>query len=254
MAVPDFGTLLNKHGSSREELFAALRDVFDHCLIRHVGTGGGRPVVWMGDCGLVGAVTEAIDAPQIDLGLLGERLTYFRMPAVNPEDEFAACVMVEENSGRQRQIREQRAKAVSRFFGGLDTPDGLAALDDDDLAWLTALANLGVRCRSSVLRDGYSREIDLVPSTERSPRLFGQLRQLHAGLEVIGTPPAMVRRVLAKAALDGMHPGRRAVIEYLVDAEGKRHRHRGRTLPAPCDPDTPTPPGPDSAWRSRAGW
>ena len=83
------------------------------------------------------------------------------------------------------------------------------------------LAGLAARCRSSVVRDGYTREIEVVPGHERSPRLFAQLRQLDAGLLVIGAAPAETWRLLAKVALDGIHPGRRAVLDYLVDHPGE---------------------------------
>jgi hypothetical protein len=49
---------------------------------------------------------------------------------------------------------------------------------------------------------------------------LGQLRLLHAGLVVIGAPADEMWRLLAKVALDGVHPGRRAVLDYLVSAPG----------------------------------
>ena len=110
---------------------------------------------------------------------------------------------------------------VADFFAGLPMPDLLPPLSEDEQTRLVTLATIGARCRSSVVREGYSREIELVPGHERSPRLYGQLRQLHAGLVVIGTPAAEVWRLLAKVALDGVHPGRRAVIDYLISAPGE---------------------------------
>jgi hypothetical protein len=239
MVAPDFGTLLNEHGSTRGLVFASLREIFDGRLIRRLGGNGGQTHAWEGHCGFVGAVTEAIDAPSVDLGLLGERFTYFRMPPATPEDEFAACVAVEDNAGRSRDIRSERAAAVQRLFDSLGAPrNQLPALSDDDTAWLITLATVGARCRSSVLRDGHAREIELVPAPERPPRLYGQLRQLHAGLDVIGTPPDIVRSVLTKAALDGMHPGRRRIIEFLVGTEGA---HATATIGTRCRlPVTPT--------------
>jgi len=71
----------------------------------------------------------------------------------------------------------------------------------------------------------------LVPGHERSPRLFGQLRQLYAGLAVIGTTDEALWRVLAKAALDGMHPGRRAILDYLVASTSP---HSTETIAARC--------------------
>jgi hypothetical protein len=221
MVVSDFGTLLNEHGSTRNRLFACLREVFDGKFVRRLGTEGGRTFSWEGHAGFVGACTEAIDSPSIDLGLLGERFTYYRMPAITAADDFLACVAADENAGRQPAIRAERARSVAAFFRGLAIPDLLPPINEDEQARLVTLATIGARCRSPVVRDGYSREIQLVPGHERSPRLFGQLRQLHAGLVVIGTPPTEVWRLLARVALDGVHPGRRAVLAYLIGSPGQ---------------------------------
>ncbi len=231
LVASDFGTLLSEHGSTRNRMFACLREVYDGKLVRRLGTEGGRTFAWTGHAGLVGAVTEAIDAPAIDLGLLGERFSYHRMPAVSPEDDFMACLVADENAGRQRTVRAERAREVRRFFNSLALPDRLPELGETEKDRLITLATLGARCRSSVVRDGYSREIDLVPGHERSPRLYGQLRQLHAGLAVIGAPPADLWRLIAKVSLDGIHPGRRAVIECLVAFPGE---HTTATIAGLC--------------------
>ena len=227
----DFGTLLNEHHSTRNRLFACLREVYDGRFVRRLGTEGGRTFGWVGHAGFLGAVTEAIDAPAIDLGLLGERFSYYRIPSASAEDDFMACVVADENAGHQPEIRSHRAKEVRELCDALVLPDALPSVPQATQDRLIFLASLGARCRSSVVREGYSREIDLVPSHERSPRLYGQLRQLHAGLVVIGTPSLVLWQLLAKVALDGVHPGRRAVIEYLV---ANPDAHTTATIAARC--------------------
>ena len=179
----------------------------------------------------VGAVTEAIDSPHVDLGLLGERFVYFRLPPVTAQDEYDACIVVDHNAGRQRDVRAQRSAAVRSLFDALAIPDHLSSPTDDERDRLITLANLGTRCRSAVVRDGYTREIEVVPGHEHSPRLFGQLHQFHAGLALIRTPPEVLRKVLAKAALDGVHPGRRVVMEYLLRTPGA---HTTATVAGHC--------------------
>ena len=222
IVASDFGTLLNEHGSTRNRLFACLREVFDSKFVRRLGTDGGRTFAWVGHAGFVGACTEAIDSPSIDLGLLGERFTYYRMPAVTANDDYLACLTADENAGSQPTIRAERSRLVAEFFAGLILPGQLPPVSEEEQARLITLATIGARCRSSVVRDGYSRDIELVPGHERSPRLYNQLRQLHAGLVVIGTPVREVWRLLAKVALDGTHPGRRAVLDYLM-ADPREH-------------------------------
>ena len=101
----DFTTVLNEHGSTRNRTFAVAREIYDGRFTRHLGTGGGRTYEWEGKAGFLGAVTEAIDTT--DLGLMGERFIYYRLPAVTPEDDFVACVAANENAGHQREIRNQ---------------------------------------------------------------------------------------------------------------------------------------------------
>jgi hypothetical protein len=220
IVASDFGTLLNEHGSTRNRLFACLREVYDGKFVRRLGTEGGKTFAWVGHAGFLGGCTEAIDAPSIDLGLLGERFTYYRVPVGTAEDDFTACVVADENAGHQREIRAKRSRLVADFFAGLPIPDLLPQLGENEQTRLVTLATIGARCRSSVVREGYSREIELVPGHERSPRLYGQLRQLHAGLVVIGTPGSEVWRLLAKVALDGVHPVRRAALDFLVARPG----------------------------------
>ena len=221
IVASDFGTLLNEHGSTRNRLFACLREVYDGKFVRQLGTEGGRTYAWVGHAGFVGACTEAIDSPAIDLGLLGERFTYYRMPEASPNDEHLTCLVANERAGHQPADRAKRASAVAEFFAGLDLPDTLPMLDEEAENRLITLAGIGARCRSSVVREGFSREVEMVPGRERSTRLFGQLRQLHAGLVVIGTEAAETWRLVTKAALDGIPPGRRAAMDYLMAERGE---------------------------------
>ena len=118
IVASDFGTLLNEHGSTRNRMFACLREVFDGKFVRRLGTDGGRTFVGLGRAGFLGACTEAVDSPSVDLGLLGERFSYYRMPISTPADDFLACVTADENAGRQREIRAERSEMIADFFAG----------------------------------------------------------------------------------------------------------------------------------------
>jgi hypothetical protein len=238
LVASDFGTLLNEHGSTRNRLFACLREVFDGKFIRRLGTNGGQEFGWWGHAGLIGACTEVIDAPSIDLGVLGERFIYYRLPETTPSDDFMASIVADETTGHVGEIREQRAALAAEIITDLKLPEEFQSISEADRERLVTLATIGAKCRSSVLREGYSREIDLVPGHERSPRLFRQLRHLHAGLSVIGAPADESWRLVAKVALDGMHPGRRKVIEHLIAEPGD---HATNAIAGHCRlPVTPT--------------
>ncbi len=210
----DLSVLLGEHGSMRPRIFALMRELFDGELTRQLGTEGGQRFRWRGKIGLLGAVTEAVDV--LDIGLMGERIAYFRLPSIDVQEERQTGLFALENVGRQQEMRATIAETVERFFAGLVLPAEIALPDVAGQDRLVDLATIGTRCRSSVVRDSYRREIDLVPQPERVPRLLAQLAQLRAGLLAIGVAPDEAWRLLAKVAIDGMTGGRRRVLDTLT--------------------------------------
>ena len=73
-----------------------------------------------------------------------------------------------------------------------------------------------MRCRSAVERDGYSREIELIPEPEAPTRLIIVLAQLLDGLDAIGADRDEAWRVVTRCALDSIPAIRRAVINLLA--------------------------------------
>jgi hypothetical protein len=210
----DLSVLLGEHGSTRPRIFALLRELFDGELTRQLGTEGGQRFRWRGKIGLLGAVTEAVDI--LDIGLMGERIVYYRLPSIDVEQERQTGLFALENVGHQQEMRAGIAETVERFFTDLVLPDKIALPDLAGQDRLVDLATIGTRCRSTVVRDSYRREIDLVPQPERVPRLLAQLGQLRAGLLAVGVQHDEAWRILGKAALDGMSAGRRRVLDTLT--------------------------------------
>ncbi len=252
LVASDMGTLLNEHGSTRNRLFNCLREVFDGKFIRRLGTNGGKMFGWTGHAGFIGACTEAIDSPSIDLGALGERFSYFRLPETTSGDEFMACVVSDENIGHLGDIRRARAELVAQFFENHPIPGGFPLITEPEQERLATLATIGSRCRSSVEREGHSREIELVPGAERAPRLLppvpaparGARGDRSAGERNLGAPGQGGARRHAPWAPQG---------DRVLDGSsgGPHHRgHRGASTPAP-DAGAPPPPGPVRPWGGR---
>lgn len=78
-----------------------------------------------------------------------------------------------------------------------------------------------MRCRSAVDRDGYRREIELIPDAELPARLSCVLSQLHAGMRVVGLDSASAWQVVVKCAFDSMPQIRRRVFDLLRKADGQ---------------------------------
>jgi hypothetical protein len=210
----DLSVLLGEHGSTRPRIFGLMRELFDGELIRQVGTEGGQRLRWKGKIGLLGAVTEAVDV--LDIGLMGERIAYYRLPSIDVAEERRTGLFALENVGHQQEMRATIAETVEHFFVDLVLPAEIALPAVAGQDRLVDLATIGTRCRSPVVRDSYRREIDLVPQPERVPRLLSQLAQLRAGFLAIGVGHDESWRLLAKVALDGMTGGRRRVLDTLT--------------------------------------
>jgi hypothetical protein len=217
LVFKDLTTILSKHTSDRDGVLGCLREVYDGAYTRRLGNKGGK-ITWEGRLGLIAAVTEMID--DYDLGQLGERFIRYRLVPPSPDDTFMVGVFVFENLHKQRAVRALRATVVANFFAGLSLPEEPPAPSQGDQDRLNVLAAIGSRCRSSVVRDRVKRDvIERVPTPEGIGRLLGQLGQLLAGMRVIGVPEHDVWRLLAQAALDGMHPLRRKVLDVVIAAD-----------------------------------
>ncbi|MEP6811664.1 MAG: hypothetical protein ABI990_01610 [Actinomycetota bacterium] len=126
-------------------------------------------------------------------------------------------------------MRAELAEAARTVLVDLKKP---RERTDQETDALIALATFVVRARSAVERDGYSREIELVPGAEAPTRLVIVLDRLLAGLDAIGCNRSEALRVVTKAALDSVPALRVAVLTSLrgegqldtnIIAEAVRH-------------------------------
>jgi len=213
LCAKDFGSVLSMHRDARSAVLAALREIYDGSWTRHVGSDGGRTLAWSGKVGFIGGCTPAIDSHHAVMGSLGERFVLFRLPDF---DQDAQARRALEHLGSERRMRDELAAAVRVALDVVDQ-DALVATPDAALREeLVKLSTLAVRCRSDVERDGYSREITLIPEAEAPARLALVLLRLWNGLLAIGANEATTRHLVTKCALDSMPQLRRQVLEELI--------------------------------------
>jgi hypothetical protein len=216
LLAKDFGSVLSMHREARASALAALREIYDGDWTRHVGTDGGKTLHWWGKVGLIAGCTPTIDRHHAVMGAMGERFVLVRMPKL---DEHAQATAAIKHARRSAQMRAELGDAVAALLEGEITEQHKRS--EADTERLIDLAVLVVRCRSAVERDGYSREIELIPDAEAPARLVNQLERLLAGLRVIGAANEAAWRVLQSAALDSIPLLRRKVIDTLVAAIGE---------------------------------
>ncbi len=213
----DFGSVLNMQRDARGAVLAALREIYDGSWTRHVGTDGGKALTWAGKVGLLAGSTQTIDRHHAVMGAMGERFVLYRLSPAEGDEQSRRAL---ENAGREGAMRAELAAAVAGLFReGLPAlPPPLTGRDTDRLV---VLATLAVRYRSAVERDGYSREVELVPDPESPARLAKALARLLAGVRATGADVETAWRVVTKCALDSIPALRLAVIDYLHRAPGE---------------------------------
>jgi hypothetical protein len=214
IVAKDFGSILSMNRDTRAALLAALREVFDGAWTRHVGTGGGLTLAWTGKVGLIAGCTPTIDRHHGVMGAMGERFILYRLPDVDGNEQARRALA---HAGREQAMRRDLNQAVASLFRTeLAHPQ---PLDDDDTERLISLSTLVVRCRSSVERDSYTRDVELIPEPEAPTRLVVVLSRLLSGLDAIGADRATAWPIVTKAALDSIPALRRDAITTLHDVD-----------------------------------
>jgi hypothetical protein len=213
LLAKDFGSVLSMHRDARGAVLAALREIYDGSWTRHVGTDGGQTLAWSGKVGMIAGCTPAIDSHHAVIGSMGERFILYRLPKVDPEAQVRRALS---HVGHEATMRSELATAVRDVLDGVDADRLTRMADPETTDRLVAVSTLAVRCRSAVERDGYRREIELIPEAEAPARLALVLLRLYNALGAIGLDDQTCWQLVTKCALDSMPALRRSVLEDLI--------------------------------------
>jgi hypothetical protein len=215
LLAKDFGSVLNMNRDARAQVLAALREVYDGSWTRHVGTDGGRTLHWSGKVGLIAGCTPTIDRHHSVMGSMGERFCLFRLPDVDGTEHARRAL---EHAGREAEMRRELSAAVQTLFDE-DPLQDPSPLSDEETDRLLLFSTFVVRARSAIERDGYTRDIELIPQAEAPTRLIVVLARLLDGMDSIGVPREVAWRVVSKVALDSIPAIRLSVLELLQGVE-----------------------------------
>jgi len=213
----DFGSVLSMHRDARASVLSALREVYDGAWTRHVGTDGGRRLHWHGKVGLLAGCTPTIDNHAAVMAAMGERAALLRMPDTDEDAQADRGLSHAEHEGG---MRSDLAAAVHAVLANVGDERVSVDLEGAERTRMIHLSTLAVRCRSAVERDGYTREVELIPEPEAPARLALTLARLLAALSTIGVERNEAWRIVAKVALDSMPKLRRRGLEYAVSQQG----------------------------------
>ena len=79
LVLKDFGSILSMRPDAKNELLAALREIYDGSWTRHLGTDGGKSLSWQGKVGMLFGVTGVIDQHHGVIGAMGDRFLLCRL-------------------------------------------------------------------------------------------------------------------------------------------------------------------------------
>jgi hypothetical protein len=150
------------------------------------------------------------------MGTLGERFLFYRVNVDDPDDQASRRLG---SRRHETDMRRELANAVTGVLAGVDT-DADIATDPDEDRWLVSLAVWTAKARTPVERDGYSREVVVMPESEGPARIVTQLGAMRDGLDAIGAPLRERWCILHKLAWDAMPAMRREVLQALQQSDG----------------------------------
>jgi DNA-binding HxlR family transcriptional regulator len=208
----DFSGVLSMNRDARAAALAALREVYDGSWHRPVGTDGGKVLDWKGKAGLIGAATTSIDRHHAVMGTLGERFVLYRLTIDEPDKQGNRRI---HNRRHEITMRAELAEAVTGIMASLNR-DYDRDLTDTEIDLLVKLANYVTWARTAVERDGYSRDIEVMPEREMPGRLAGQLATYLIAIEAVTDGDTTTAwRIIHKVALDCLPALRRTILDHL---------------------------------------
>jgi hypothetical protein len=213
MLMKDFTSILSQNKDARGQVLAALREVYDGRWTRHVGMDGGKTLEWSGHLGVIAGCTEAIDRHHGVISAVGERFVMLRLPLA---DRIEVAKKALSHRRTQKQMRDELSAAVEGFVAGLGQRLDPSPLSGEDEDLLVSLADFSAKARSSVERDGFHRDIELVPESEAPTRIAIELGRLRDGLVAIGVGTEDALKVVCRVALDSIPKLRRRVLQTLL--------------------------------------
>jgi len=219
LVLKDFTSMLSLPDKDLKKILSVFRECYDGYWARPTGTDGGKMLEWTGKMGLFAKVTGEIDRYHTVSASLGERWVFYRIP--DDGNGFAKSMQALGNGARDGW-RDELRDLVSGFYEGLGlrfNPEKgwkppVHTLDDASKVRLIRMATIAARCRSSVVRDQFTRDKDIIapPEREVEVRISVALGQFLLGMRAVGVRERECWRLVGKVALDSMPALRRAVV------------------------------------------
>jgi hypothetical protein len=223
LALGDFTNTMSQSVQELKETVGALRDIADGEYKRSLGTDGGKPFIWTGHIGFLGASTPEIDDHAVTIGRLGQRWIFYRYGFTDGYHETWKALSLSDRGLAARAIQ----RLVREFFESLCMefscynpcfklqhvaghkciagPPRREITEKEKIRFI-GWATLTARCRSIVPREERTYERTNTPDLEPPMRLGESMAQLYLGMEMIGLPDDERWKLIEKVAWDSITP------------------------------------------------
>jgi hypothetical protein len=155
-----------------------------------------------------------IDRHHQVLAVLGQRFLMLRLP---PEDRDTITKRALAMRGHETEIRAELREAMTMFIAGVGP--GAQELSTMAMDEIVAVSRYATQGRTGVERDGYSREIVVVPELEVPTRFAKAAAALASALMAMSYTERAALDVVARVGRDSMPQVRVLVLEHLIEAE-----------------------------------
>jgi hypothetical protein len=199
LLAKDFTSVLSQNRDTAKAAMAALREIYDGRWDRPVGTDGGKVLHWAGKCGFIGGVTPSYDSYQSIVNTLGDRFLLLRLPQVDAKQQAKSA---RRSAQHEKEMRRELSGAMLGLIAGADLTKVTQDITDDTGERLDNLAIFTACARTAVERDGYTKELLIIPQAEGPARLVKAMRQLYGGMVGLGVDDDTRWGVLNRVALD----------------------------------------------------
>jgi hypothetical protein len=213
VTLSDFSTMLAGHHVEREEIFAALRRIYDGHYRKSFGTSNDPAQhEWRGKITLVGCSTPKFDEYASEVQSLGERFLLVRWQ--QPNDVDAALRAIKQD---QDALKREMRDAVHSLFGSIP-PDLAPVIPDATVRGIANLAALVAKGRAAVPRESYTKAISDVVQPESPTRLAQQLAKLARGAALLdGRSLVSDDNLVKRVGFDCLPRRRFVILDALID-------------------------------------
>lgn len=215
--IKDFGSIISMREEKRNEILAAMREIFDGSWGRGSGRGTDK---WVGTVNIVAAATPAVENAHKVNSELGSRFVHIRLnrPSGSGVREKAAL-----QAGKRGKMNEGLKRAASSLFVKMTTP----TVTPEWTERIYNCAEMIAYARTSVIWDHRKNITVDVGATEGSTRVYQEIlavilgdAALHGQREITPTQLPLLRRL----TFDTMPGNRGKVLSTLSGADAPLRR------------------------------